>query len=136
VLFENIAWFQDLFLGRNVGGFAGDMQMFKNLAVEAEKRIISAITWSREADVNLAIDSPARRGYDEDATAHVGPFINGVDDEENCFSFRIELYSNTTGDDNTAIGLEALHSNTTGTSNAVSGSQASRSVNPRAAASR
>ena len=47
--------FHDLFLGRNVGGSAGEMQMFENLAAEAYKRIASVITWSREVDINLAI---------------------------------------------------------------------------------
>jgi hypothetical protein len=35
--FENMAEFYDLFLDRKVGGFAGEMQMFENLAAEAEK---------------------------------------------------------------------------------------------------
>ena len=58
------------------------MQMFENLAAEAEKRIASAITWSREVDMNLAIDSPGRRGHDEDAMAHVDRFINVMGDEQ------------------------------------------------------
>ena len=33
LLFAN----HDLFLGRRIGGFAGEMQMFQNLAAEAEK---------------------------------------------------------------------------------------------------
>ncbi len=32
---EACASFYDLFLDRNVGGFAGEMQMFENLAAEA-----------------------------------------------------------------------------------------------------
>ncbi len=72
----------DLFLGRNVGGFAGEMQMFENLAAETEKRIARAITWSREVDINLAIDSSGRLGHDQDAIAHVDRFINVVSDEQ------------------------------------------------------
>ena len=82
MLFENIASFYDLFLGRNVGGFTGEMQMFENLAAEAEKRIAGAITWAREVDIDLAIDSPGRLGHDEDAIAHVDRFINVVRDEQ------------------------------------------------------
>jgi hypothetical protein len=37
MLFENMAAFYDLFLDGKVGGFSGEMQMFENLAAEAEK---------------------------------------------------------------------------------------------------
>src|SRR6516162_10266573 len=56
--------------------------MFENLGAETEKRITSAITWSREVEINLAIDSPGRRGHDEDAIAHVDRFINVMSDEQ------------------------------------------------------
>ena len=81
MLFENMA-FYDLFLDRKVGGFAGEMQMFENLAAEAEKRIAGAITWAREVDIYLAIDSAGRLGHNEDAIAHVDCFINVVRDEQ------------------------------------------------------
>lgn len=84
MLLENRVSFHHLFLGRNVDGFAGEMQMFENFAAEAEKRIASAITWSREVDINLAIDSAGRLGHDEDPIAHVDRFINVVGDEQHC----------------------------------------------------
>jgi len=37
MLFEDPASFHELFLSRNVGGSAGEMQMFENLTAEAEK---------------------------------------------------------------------------------------------------
>src|SRR5678815_1082927 len=70
------------FLGRSARDIAGEMQVFENLAAEAEKRIASAITWSREVDIDLAIDSPRRRGHDEDAITHVDSLINIVGDEQ------------------------------------------------------
>ena len=39
------------------------MQVFENFAPEAEKQIAGAITWSREIDLDLAIDPPGRRGH-------------------------------------------------------------------------
>jgi hypothetical protein len=88
VLFANSASFHDLFLGRNVGGSAGEMQMFENLTAEAEKRFVGAITWSRELDINLVIDSPGHLRHDEDAIAHVDGFINVMGDKKKMFSFR------------------------------------------------
>src|SRR5262245_16213495 len=58
------------------------MEVFENLAAEAEKRIASAITWSRKIDVDLAIDSARRRGHDKDAIAHVDRLINVVGNEQ------------------------------------------------------
>ena len=58
------------------------MQVFENFAPEAEKQIAGAITWSREIDLNLAIDPPGRRGHDNNAMAHVDRFINVVGDEQ------------------------------------------------------
>ena len=57
------------------------MQMFENLAAEAEKRIAAAITRSREVDIDLAIDSSGRLGHDEDAIAHIDRFIDVMGDE-------------------------------------------------------
>jgi hypothetical protein len=54
------------------------MQMFQNLAAESEKRITRAITWSREFDVYLAIDSPGRLRHDQDAIAHLDSFLDVV----------------------------------------------------------
>src|SRR5262245_15101032 len=58
------------------------MQVFEDFAAEAEKRIASAITWSREVDIDLAIDSPRSRGHDEDAITHVDRLIDVVGDEQ------------------------------------------------------
>ena len=74
--------FYDLSLDRKVGAFAGEMQMFENLAAKAKKRVAGAITWTREVDIDLAIDSPGRLGHDEDAIAHVDRLINVVRDEQ------------------------------------------------------
>src|SRR4051794_10246280 len=63
-------------------GFAGEMQMFENLAAEAEKGIAGAITWSREVDIDLAINSPRRPGHYQDAITHINRFINVVRDEQ------------------------------------------------------
>jgi hypothetical protein len=37
MFFENTTAFSDLFLNREIGGFAGKMQMFENLAAEAKE---------------------------------------------------------------------------------------------------
>src|SRR5262245_61002722 len=58
------------------------MQMFEDLASKAEKRIASAIAWPREINIDLAIDSPRRRGHDEDPITHVNGFVNIVSDEQ------------------------------------------------------
>ena len=74
-----------IFLGRKLGGFAGEMRMFESLAAQAEKRIASRIPWWHEVDVNLAIDSLGRGGHYEDPIAHVDRFINVVRDEKSFF---------------------------------------------------
>ena len=58
--FRAPASFHDFFLGRDAGGIAGEMQVFENLAPEVKKRIPSAIAWTREVNINLAIDSSRR----------------------------------------------------------------------------
>jgi hypothetical protein len=58
--------------------------MLQNLAAEAHEWFTGAITWSREVDINLPIDSPGRRSHNEDAMAHVDRFIDVVGDEQHC----------------------------------------------------
>ena len=58
------------------------MEMFENLAAQADEWFAGAIAWTEEVDVDLAIDASGRRGHDKDAIAHVNCLVYVMRDEK------------------------------------------------------